>query len=135
GQGEFGFVDTHPSIDGAVLKTVEHSAGVSMMSTQRPETTASAEKETADLLSSIDAGPRHFGGAVHAGRLVSVRERVYGATLEDYFRDRKCGLPERGLVMDLWRRLSAGGVMTNDRRRSNIMIGRTLLDGRRRAYI
>jgi len=75
GQGEFGFVDVHPSIEGAVVKTVEHSASIHMMSSQRPETTAAMEKESADLLSSADAGPRHFGSAVHAGRLVSVRAR------------------------------------------------------------
>lgn len=135
GQGEFGFVDVHPSIDGAVLKTVEHSAGVLMMSSQRPETTAAGEKASADLLASADAGPRHFGGAVVAGRLVSVRERVYGETLERLFAGKAFGPAERELVMDLLRRMAEAGVMTNDLRPSNIMIGRTLLDPRRRAYV
>lgn len=135
GRGEFGFVDAHPSIEGAVMKTVEHSAAVLMMSAQRPETTAAGEKETADLLASVDAGPRHFGGGVVGGRLISVRERVYGDTLERLFRDKGFGAAEQALVMDLLRRMAGGGVMTNDLRPANIMIGRTLLDPRRRAYV
>lgn len=135
GQGEFGFVDVHPSIEGAVVKTVEHSASIHLMSSQRPETTAALEKESADLLSSADAGPRHFGAAVHAGRLVSVRERVYGETLEDLFRNARFGAREQTLVMELLGRMSEQGVMTNDLRPANIMIGRTLLDARPRAYV
>lgn len=135
GQGEFGFVDVHPSIDGAVVKTVEHSASILMMSSQRPETTAAMEKESADLLSSVDAGPRHFGSAIHAGRLVSVRERVYGETLESMFLHARFGAEEQALVMDLLARMSEQGVMTNDLRPANIMLGRTMLDARRRAWV
>lgn len=135
GQGEFGFVDVHPSIDGAVVKTVEHSASILMMSSQSPETTAAGEKESADLLSSVDAGPRHFGSAIHAGRLVSVRERVYGETLENLFLNARFGAEEQALVTDLLARMAQQGVMTNDLRPANIMLGRTLLDPRRRAYV
>lgn len=135
GQGEFGFVDVHPAIDGAVMKTVQHSAELQMMSNQSPKTTAAGEKTSAELLSSIDAGPRWFGGGVHQGRLVSVRERVYGDTLSSLFREGRFGPDDETQVLDLLRRMSGAGVMTNDLRDSNIMIGRTLLDPRRRAYV
>ncbi len=134
GQGEFGFVDVHPTIEGAVIKTVEHSAEIHLMSTQSPKTTAAGEKASAELLSSIDAGPRWLGGAIIGGRIVSVRERVYGDTLEGLLRG-KFTADDEALILDLLRRMSGAGVATNDLRSSNIMIGRTLLDPRRRAYV
>ena len=135
GQGEFGFVDVHPSVDGAVIKTVEHSASVAMFNFDPIEKTADGEEATANLLAKADAGPRFLGRAVHGRRLVSVRERVYGDTADDLMRAGKFGPDEKALVLELLRRLAAAGVHTNDLRPSNIMIGTTKLDHRRRAWI
>jgi hypothetical protein len=135
GQGEFGFVDAHPSLPGAVIKTVEHSASIQMFSNPHPSETAALEQKTATALAAADAGPRHFGRAVVAGREVSVRERVYGETLDDLSRDKRLGTEESSLVKNLLRRLAAAGLKPDDMRPSNVMIGRTALDPRRRAYL
>jgi hypothetical protein len=100
-----------------------------------PSQTAAQEEATAKTLVEADAGPRHFGRAVHDGYLISVRERVFGDTLERLAYDRRLGPEERDLVLDLMRRLAAAGLKPDDLRPSNIMIGRTLLDPRRRAFV
>jgi hypothetical protein len=135
GQGEYGFVDEHPAVPGAVLKTVEHSGSIALFTFDTPEKSAAGEEASADLLSAADAGPRHLGRGVHGRRLVSVRERVYGETTDDLMRSRRFGPEEKRLVTELLARLAAAGVLTNDLRPSNIMIGTTLLDPRRRAWI
>lgn len=135
GRGEFGFVDVHPRVEGAVMKTVAHSEQIQMFSTDDPDKTWKNEEETANLLAAADAGPRHFGRATPGGYRVSLRERVYGDTLEGMFRARSFGQEERELVHDLVRRLAKADLMVNDLRPANIMIGRTLLDPRRRAYV
>jgi hypothetical protein len=136
GQGEFGFVDVHPAIPGTVLKTVAHSFSISLLGGEDPRKTAEREEETARRLAASDAGPRHFGRAViSGGYLVSVRERVFGETLESLSLKRRLGAEERDLVHDLVRRLAAAGLKPDDLRPANVMIGRTLLDPRRRAYV
>ncbi|UPT74782.1 MAG: hypothetical protein M0D55_03420 [Elusimicrobiota bacterium] len=118
-----------------MIKTVAHSAGIELMAAQSPRATAAGEKESADLLAAADAGPRHFGGAVVDGALVSVRERVYGETLEALFRAKRFRAEDRALVVEMLGRMAAAGVMTDDLRPSNIMIGTTRIDARRRAYV
>jgi len=135
GQGEFGFVDAHPTLPGAIIKTVEHSAAIQMFSNPRPSATASLEMRTAVALAGADAGPRHFGRAVIDGREVSVRERVYGETLESVSREKRLTEEEASLVRELLRRLAAAGLKPDDMRPSNLMLGRTALDARRRAYL
>lgn len=136
GQGEFGFVDVHPAVPGAVVKTVAHSFSVALMGGEDPLKTAAREEDTARRLAAADAGPRHFGRAeIGGGYLVSVRERVFGETLESLSYHRRLGPEERDLVLDLARRLAAAGLKPDDLRPANIMIGRTLLDPRRRAYV
>jgi hypothetical protein len=135
GQGEFGFVDVHPTMPGAVIKTVAHSAEIQLFSNESPRDTAAQEEATARTLTAADAGPRHFGQVIHDGYLISVRERVSGDTLEKLSASRKLGPAERELVQDLMRRLAAAGLKPDDLRPSNIMIGRTALDPRRRAYV
>jgi hypothetical protein len=135
GQGEFGFVDVHPTVPGAVIKTVEHSASIQLFSNPDPRKSAELEETTARALAAADAGPRHFGRAAVAGRLVSVRERVYGDTLESLSREKRLGPGESALVLDLLRRLAAANLKSDDMRPANVMIGRTLLDPRRRAYL
>ena len=135
GQGEFGFVDVHPSIPGAVLKTVAHSESILLMSNPNPSATAAQERKTAVALAEADAGPRHFGRARVLGAEVSVRERVYGETLASLSRKKRLGAEESALVHDLLRRLAAAGLKPDDMRPDNVMIGTTLLDPRRRAYL
>jgi hypothetical protein len=135
GQGEFGFVDAHPSLPGVVIKTVEHSASIQLLSSVSPKETAALEEKTARAIAAADAGPRHLGRARLRGRLVSARERVDGRTLEALAREKALGPDESALVLDLLRRLAAAGLKPDDMRPSNVMIGRTALDPRRRAYL
>jgi hypothetical protein len=50
-------------------------------------------------------------------------------------RAREFGEEERGLMLDLVGRLAKANLYVNDMRPENVMIGRTLLDPRRRAYV
>jgi hypothetical protein len=135
GQGEFGFVDAHPRLTGAVMKTVSLSAETVLFSNPHPTRVADLEEKTARGLAAADAGPRYLGRAIVADRHVSVRERVYGETFERLAASGRFGPEERALVVDLLRRLAAAGLKSDDLRPSNVMIGTTALDGRRRAYL
>ncbi len=135
GQGEFGIVFPHPRVEGAVVKVVEHSFEVLLFGAQTPQQTAQEEQATARALAAAGVGPRHFGNTVKDGRHVSVRERVYGDTLQRLADRRELGLAEKELVMDMLRRMAAAGLKVDDMRMSNVMIGRTLVDPERRAYI
>jgi hypothetical protein len=135
GAGEFGAVYVHPKVDGAIIKAVEHGFEVALFGGQSITQTANEEEQTSRALAAADAGPRYFGRAVVGGRELSVRERVFGDTMQSLAWDRKFGVEERGLVLDLLRRMAKAGLLTDDKRAPNIMIGRTLLDPRRRAYL
>ncbi len=135
GRGEFGFVDVNPRVEGAVMKTTAHSSTVELLTTDGPDKTSEKEQATADALAAADAGPRHFGRFNPLGYYVSLRERVYGKTLHDMMRAREFGEEEKELMLDLVRRLAKANLLVNDMRPENIMIGRTLLDPRRRAYV
>jgi hypothetical protein len=136
GQGEFGAVYEHPSIPGAIVKAVQHGFEVSLFMMNKTITDTANEEETVSrALAAADAGPRYFGRAVVARRELSVRERIYGDTMQQLARDRKFGPEEQALVLDLLRRMAKGRLYTDDKRAPNIMIGRTLLDPRRRAYL
>lgn len=133
GQGEFGFVDAH-RVEGTALKTVSLAANI-FNTTADPRKTAAEEESVARAIAGTDAGPRYFGRAVVDGRLVSVRERVYGETMARLTEKYAFGPDERALVEEMLARLAAGGVLADDLKPQNIMIGRTLLDPRRRAYL
>jgi hypothetical protein len=135
GQGDFGFVDAHRAVPGAVVKTVAHSVEVHLMMGPSAADTAAQEQTTARALAAADAGPRHFGRARLAGREVSVRERVYGDTFDALTRAKKFGAEEQALIEDLLARLADAGLKPDDMRPANIMIGHTLMDPRRRAYL
>jgi hypothetical protein len=67
--------------------------------------------------------------------VVSVRERIYGSTIQQLARDRKFGPEEHRLVMELLDRLADARLKAEDLKPSNIMIGATKADPVRRAYI
>lgn len=120
---------------GAVIKTIALSAETILFANPHPTRVAALEEKTARALAAADAGPRYLGRAVRADRQVSVRERVYGETFERLAADGRFGPDERALVLDLLRRLAQAGLKSDDLRPSNVMIGTTALDGRRRAYL
>lgn len=136
GQGEFGAVYGHPTIPGAIIKAVAHSFEVQVFMMNKTVTdTANEEEVTSRALAAADAGPRYFGRQVVARRELSVRERIYGDTMQTLARERRFGPEERQLVLDLLRRMAKARLYTDDKRAPNIMIGTTALDSRRRAYL
>lgn len=137
GQGEFGVVYPHPMIQGAIIKVVELSAEVLLfgLGTVKPSVVAAEEEETSRAYAAIGAGPRYFERTVKDGRLVSVREQVYGERLDRMIADRKYGPEEHQLMLDLLRRMADAGIKSDDLRFPNIMIGHTETDPRPRAYV
>jgi hypothetical protein len=134
GQGESGFVDAHPLMPGAVIKTVALSPE-HILADEKAQETADAEEAVARTLAAAGVGPRYIGRSVHAGVLVSVRERIYGETVAAMITGRRFREEDRALVWDMLRRLAEAGIKVSDMRPPNIMIGHTESDAGRKAYI
>lgn len=135
GRGEFGVVYPHPAVEGAVIKVVDHSPDVTLFAAATPDETAREEEGTGRALAAAGAGPRYLGRAVFGGRHVSVRERVYGQTLQDLFDGRRYGPDEHALVLAMLDRMARAGLKVGDMRPSNVMIGATRRDPGQRAYV
>jgi hypothetical protein len=69
------------------------------------------------------------------GRPVSAREKIYGATVEDYIDARRYGEAEHALVINLLQRIAEKRLFPDDMRPPNIMIGTTKLDPEPKAYV
>jgi hypothetical protein len=159
GQGGWGIVFTHPRLDGAVAKMVALEFMTQLGTNRTAKETARDEEATAHRLSAAVAGPRHFGqvmvdiqpdltlrftNAIRRlfGRpekryqaYVSVRERIYGATIQRLAWDRKYGPEEHALVMRMLDRMADARIKVDDLKPANIMIGATKADPVRRAYV
>jgi len=138
GRGLRGVVDAHPKIPGAVVKTVSMAAQSNPMiaaTESTPAALSDKEEKVARELEALGAGPRYFGRSTVEGRLVSVRERIYGKTLETLASERGYGPEEHALVLALMKKLSDAGVYATDMKAANIMIGRTAAGKERRAWL
>ncbi len=138
GRGLRGVVNVHPGIEGAVIKTVRmvaQSNELAAASESTPAQLSAKEEETARALEALGAGPRFFGSGVLDGERLSVRERVYGETVETLASARAYGPDEHALVLEMLGLLAGAGKTATDLKTANIMIGRTASDPRRRAYL
>jgi len=135
GAGAFGAVHVHPTIDGTVVKTVDFDFAALLFGNPDAGKKAVEEEAMARRLAELDIGPRFLGKGAVSGRPTSVRERVYGRTVESLMEDRRFGAEELALVDDLLRRMAKARIRVDDLQPRNIMLGTTLLDGRRRAYL
>ncbi len=138
GVGMRGFVDAHPSVPGAVIKTVNMASSANPMiaAEQLTEHAYSEKEETvARELEALGAGPKYFGKTTLDGRLVSVRERIYGKTIEKMMSARTYGHEEHALVLAMLRKLADAGVTATDLKTENIMIGRTAADPTIKAWL
>lgn len=136
GRGNFGIVYDHPKIKGAVIKLTDHAPEILMEDPARThEQTADDEDAVLRRLAGAGLAPQVLGKDVIGGRPVSVREKIYGETLEDLIARKGYGPAEHALVMDLLARAAAQHLFPEDMRPPNIMIGTTLRDPVRRAYV
>jgi hypothetical protein len=136
GRGEIGVVDAHPRIPGAVIKTMAPSAEIQAYTADfDAEKIRDMEADAARKMAAAGAGPRFFGNGEVGGALSSVRERIYGETLDALIRARRFGPEEHALVLELVDKLAAAGFVGSDMRPANIMLGRTAADPRRRAFV
>ncbi|MFI5345992.1 MAG: hypothetical protein ACHQ51_06425 [Elusimicrobiota bacterium] len=138
GRGMRGVVAAHPEIPGAVVKTVSMVGSANPMIAETelsPTALFQKEAKTARALEAAGVGPRYFGDGVVDGRLSSVRERVYGNTLEKLFSARAYGPKEHALVLVMLRKMADAGISASDMKPANIMIGSTAADPERRAYL
>lgn len=136
GRGFFGVVHPHPAVEGAVIKTdlprklgalgEPAEMGLWRMEKDRSVTLAAAR---------IGAGPRVLGEGQVGGRPALVKERVYGDTVERRLEDDAFDAEDHGLLEDLFLLIARSGISFVDVRPGNVMIGRTLLDPVRRAYL
>lgn len=136
GAGGFGIVDEHPRVPGAVVKTVEVAFdNILLGDPGELRKMVAAEEPTARALAAAGAGPRFFGKGTVGQRSVSVRERVYGESLDRLISARRFTEAEEKLVRELLGRMAAAGLKVDDMHPRNIMIGTTLSDPARRAYV
>jgi len=135
GRGEFGAVYQHPGVPGAVIKEVNHCLEVLLRTDVTPAETADEEEATSRALARARAGPRYLGRAKIGARPVSVRERIFGETLQSLILDHRFGSQEHRMILGLLRRMAKAGLRTDDMRPPNIMIGTTRLNPKPHAYL
>lgn len=130
GQGEFGIVAEHVKMPGAVIKAVALTPNIFNF-TADPEKVAENEEKTARAYAAAGAGPQYYG---RSGTW-SVREKIYGQTMEKLIDQRKFGRKAYKLVLELLDRMAAAGLNSDDLKTKNIMLGRTAADRERKAYV
>lgn len=133
GHGTIGTVEVHPNYPGLIVKTIEPSFDQLFMGLTY-EVASEADNKAAETLASAGVGPKVIGSAVVAGRRVSVRERVFGKTMQELADKKLFGEKEEGLVHDMLRRMAAANTLVTDLKPENIMIGHTEKDHEVKAW-
>lgn len=136
GRGAFGVVHPHPDVEGAVVKTDLPRGPASLdgppgLAEWRVERDAATAREAAR----IGAGPRVLGFGSVGGRPALVKERVYGRSVHALLEAGDFGPEDHALLEDLFLRIARSGISFFDARPENVMIGRTLANPARRAYL
>lgn len=152
GVGGQGVVDVHPRVPGAVIKTVKIGAfNLLAGASGSDEGVVEKEERATVALAMAGVGPRYFGrveiprrlnaldrifGEAGASkRIGSVRERIFGMTVQDLIYLSAYKNEEHALVLDLIDRFAWARMKVDDFHPRNIMIGRTRMDKRCRAYL
>jgi hypothetical protein len=133
GQGTIGSIDIHPTRPGLIVKTIDPNLDQLIFGASVPEA-KEADFLAAEVLAKAGVGPQVLGTALVDGRHVSVRERIFGETMRDLVWDKKFGLAEEALVLDMVKRMAAANVLVGDMKPENIMIGHTEKDPTLRAW-
>jgi hypothetical protein len=136
GRGFFGVVHPHPAVEGAVVKTdLPRKLGALGEPPEMGRWRMEKDRNTTLAAASIGAGPRVLGSGTVDGHAALVKERVYGDTVERMLEDDAFAAEEHGLLQDLFLRIARSGFSFVDPRPGNVMIGRTMVDPVRRAYL
>lgn len=139
GAGAFGRVFPHPARADAVVKITQPDVMIAMFEPRSLEQWVAIERGTARALHGAGVGPRFFGvGALkdrRGSRPVSVKERVYGETMEKLIRERRFSEEDSKLLAAMLERLAAARLRVDDPHPRNIMFGTTQDDPVRRAYL
>ncbi len=134
GQGGFGIVYANPAVEGQVLKRTVLSFEANVFNMQSPKQVHEQDVAVTKFLADRKLGPRLLGEAAIGRLVVSVKERIYGPTVQRLIWDRLYGPEQHALVMDLIDRMAKAGIRVGDMNPANIMLGRTLVDATIRAY-
>lgn len=136
GRGFFGVVHPHPAVEGAVVKTdLPRKLGALGEPSEMGRWRMEKDRAAALAAQSIGAGPRVLGMGQVDGHPALVKERIYGDTVERLLEDDAFGDEDHGLLEELFLRVARSGLSFVDVRPGNVMIGRTLADPVRRAYL
>ena len=141
GGNDAGKLYAHPTIPGAAVQVPAAPFARLTLLGSPPHEAADRDAATASRLGDLGLGPRYFGRGVLPGRLsklypVSVRERIYGASIPQLVRDYSYRPEEENLVQGLFDRALARRLQVPALRHpANIWIGQTLADPRNRAYL
>ncbi|MBI3564802.1 MAG: hypothetical protein HY079_06370, partial [Elusimicrobia bacterium] len=136
GRGFFGIVHPHPDVEGAVVKTdLPRKVGVLGEPPSMAEFRISRDRRTTLEAARVGAGPRLLGEGSVGGRPALVKERVYGDTVARLLEEGRFGGADHALVEELFLRIARSGITFVDIRPENVMLGRTLADPRRRAWL
>ncbi len=135
GKGTFGMVHEHPEVAGAVIKTIFFPKDWGVEARRKMYEFASDDERSARVLARAGAGPRLLAHTDELGSPVLIKERVYGSNVHDLIQEGLYDARHHRLILDLIDRLAKARLMPGDLREPNIMIGRTLLDSERKAYL
>lgn len=134
GRGAFGVVHAHPEVDGAVVKIDSPRQGDDGGIGAARARLAFDAKSIHDA-ESAGLGPRLLGAGLVDGRPALVKERVYGETVTRLLEGGAFGPEEHSLLEALALRAARGAGRFVDVGPDNVMIGRTLADPARRAFL
>ena len=135
GAGQFGSVFSDPEQPGVVYKVIAPSADIAIFTALTLPQILREEAEVASALSEAGAGPRYLGTRKLGRYHVFAKETVRGETLEALIAARRFGERERELILGMLDRMADAGILVDDMRPPNIMIGTTESDPEPRAYL
>lgn len=136
GRGFFGIVHPHPSVEGAVVKTdLPRGTDPSAEPASAGAFRLSRDRRTTREAARIGVGPRLLGEATVGDRPALVKERMYGDTVARLLESGRFTAEDHALIEEMFLTVARSGIVFLDVRPENIMLGRTLVDPRRRAYL
>ncbi|MBI4211999.1 MAG: hypothetical protein HY540_05115 [Deltaproteobacteria bacterium] len=135
GHGHFGRVFVHPEDQGIILKLEALSAEAMLLGNSNHQKAWRDETDISSKLSETNLGPRYFGNFNIGGRFVTVKERIFGFTIEQLMWQKKFDRVAYHMVRSVLACAAMESVYLEDLRLCNLMIGTTQTHPQPRAFI
>lgn len=135
GKGGFGAVYVHPVHEDVVLKLLAIQLDAALFGSQSAQDVFREDIRVTEKLAQVGAGPHLLGTISVDGRPATVKERVFGDTVESLFFERRMTPADVELIREMLIKMAEAGYHLNDLRLPNMMIGTTRTNPTRQAYL